>query len=404
MVGPLVIVGASLAGLRAAQAARRAGHDGGLVVIGAEDRLPYNRPPLSKELLHGSQTPERCAFPLGELDLEWRLGVPAVGLDRDEHTVVLADGTDISYRRLIVATGCRARRWPGAGAELAGVHTLRDLDDAVALRADLVPGRRLVIVGAGFIGCEVAASARGLGLDVTLVDIAAYPMVPLGPELGQRWLAMHEAHGVDLRLGVGIAALHGDARVAEVELSDGSRLDADVVLIALGSQLNQEWLEGTGLELNPAVVTDATLTSTVDPDVLAAGDIAACPVALADGQVTRIEHWTTAAEHGQLAGRNALLEPDERAEHTAVPYFWSDQYDIKIQALGCPSRGEHSELLEQSEDCERMVMARVRDGQVVGVVAIGAAKRLVWYRKQLTRPLAQAEIEARLAADAGVLV
>lgn len=400
----LVIVGASLAGLRAAQAARSAGHDGALVVIGAEHHLPYNRPPLSKDVLHGTQTAEQCTFPLGELEVDWRLGVPAAALDRAAHRVVLADGAEVAYDRLIVATGCRARQWHGTGSELSGVHTLRDLDDAAALQAQLLPGRRLLIVGAGFIGCEVAASARGLGLDVTLVDIALHPMPPLGPELGQRWLRMHREHGVDLRLGVGIEALHGDGHLRQAELSDGTRVDADVVLMALGSQLNSEWLEGSGLELNPGVVTDATLTTTADPDVLAAGDIAACPVALADGEPTRIEHWTTAAEHGHLAGRNALLEPGDRVAHLTTPYFWSDQYGVKIQVAGCPPRGDRTELLEQSEDGERLVAARVREDDVVGVVAVNAAKRLAWYRRQLTEPLTLDEIRERMAAAAGALL
>ncbi len=379
----LVVVGASLAGLRAAQAARAAGHDGGLVVIGQERHLPYTRPPLSKELLHGTQNREQTAFPLAELDVEWRLGVPAVGLNRSDRQVTLADGHQVSYDRLIVATGCRARQWSGPGSELTGVHTLRDLEDALALQAALKPGKRLLIIGAGFIGCEVAASARKLGVEVTLVDIAAHPLLPLGPELGDRWLQMHRGHGVDVRLGVGLAALHGAVHVEWAQLSDGSRVDADAVLIALGSVLNTEWLTDSALELDPAVVTDATLTTTIDPDVLAAGDIAACPVPLAGGVPMRIEHWTTAAEHGQLAGRNALLDPSERMAHATPPYFWSDQYDTKIQAIGCPSCGERTELLEQSPEGDRFVTAYVHEQHVVGVVAVNAAKRLAWYRRQL---------------------
>ena len=405
----LVVVGASLAGLRAAQAARAAGHDGGLVLIGREPRLPYTRPPLSKELLQGTQEIEQVAFQLGDLEVEWRLGVPATRLDRPRHRVVLGDGTEVDYERLILATGCRARPWQGPGADLRGVHTLRELEDSVALRETLLASRRLLIVGAGFIGCEVAASARALGLDVTLIDIAEHPLPPFGPQLGELWQRMHSDHGVALRMGVGLNALHGDDRsdgaVRRADLGDGSEIEVDAVLLALGSILNTEWLANAGLELNPAVVCDTTLTTTRDPDILAAGDIAAVPIALAGGEPYRVEHWTTAAEHGQLAGRNALLPPEERQPHSAPPYFWSDQYDAKIQAIGCPALAERIELLEQSPERDRFVAACVRGERVVGFVAVGAARRLAWYRRQLTDSAVPTmdEIRLRLADEESVL-
>ncbi|MDE3133182.1 MAG: FAD-dependent oxidoreductase [Acidobacteriota bacterium] len=396
----LVIVGASLAGLRAAQAARTAGHDGGIVMIGQEPHLPYTRPPLSKELLQGTQEIEDSALQVGELDVEWRLGVPAAALDRARRRVLLADGSETPYDRVILATGSRARMWDVPGEDLAGVHTLRELEDAVALRTALSRARHLLIVGAGFIGCEVAASARTLGVGVTLVDIAAHPLLPFGPELGERWARMHRGRGVDLRLGVGIAALHGaDGRVEHAELTDGTTLEVDTVLLALGSVLNTDWLAASGLELNPAVVCDATLTSVSDPDVLAAGDIAAVPLALADGAPLRVEHWTTAAEHGQLAGRNALLDPSDRARHATPPYFWSDQYGSKIQALGCPALAERVELLEQSPEDDRFVAACVSGEQMIGIVAMNAARRLPWYRRQLTAPQPLAEVKRALAEE-----
>ncbi|MGH3050356.1 MAG: NAD(P)/FAD-dependent oxidoreductase [Gaiellaceae bacterium] len=396
----LVIVGASLAGLRAAQAARSAGHDGGIVMIGQEPHLPYTRPPLSKELLQGTQEIEDSALQVGELDVEWRLGTPATGLDRARHRVQLADGSEAAYDRLIAATGSRARSWDGPGGELAGVHTLRELEDAVALRTALSRARHLLIVGAGFIGCEVAASARTLGVEVTLVDIAPHPLLPFGPELGERWARMHRDRGVDLRLGVGLARLNGaDGRVEHAELTDGTRLNVDTVLLALGSVLNTDWLAASGLELDPAVVCDATLTSVSDPDVLAAGDIAAVPLALADGTPLRVEHWTTAAEHGQLAGRNALLDLADRASHATPPYFWSDQYGSKIQALGCPALAERIELLEQSPEDDRFVAACVAGEHMIGIVAMNAARRLPWYRRQLTAPQPLAEVKQALAQE-----
>lgn len=399
----LVIVGASLAGLRTAQAARAAGHDGGIVLVGQEPHLPYTRPPLSKELLQGTQEIEDSALQVGALDVEWRLGVPATGLDRAHRRVRLADGTDVDYERLIIATGCRARPWDGPGTRLAGVHSLRTLEDAVELRAALASAHRLLIVGAGFIGCEVAASARALGVEVTLLDVAAHPLLPFGPQLGERWENMHRQRGVDVRLGVGLAALRGRRRVEEAELSDGTVLEADTVLLALGSVLNTEWLTDSGLELDPAVVCDETLTTTQDPDILAAGDIAAVPVALAGGVALRVEHWTTAAEHGQLAGRNALLAPTERGQHRALPYFWSDQYGSKIQALGCPALADRTELLEQTPEGDRFVAACVRGERVIGVVGMNAARRLPWYRRQLAEPPTLAQLKTALAAESSTL-
>jgi NADPH-dependent 2,4-dienoyl-CoA reductase/sulfur reductase-like enzyme len=394
----LVVVGASLAGLRAAQAARAAGFAGELVVIGDEPHLPYTRPPLSKELLCGLQTPEQCALPHGSLDVQWRLGAAAVSLDRASKTVHLADGDHVAYDRLVIATGCRARRWPGPALE--GALTLRDLDDAVTLQARLEPGTRLLIIGAGFIGCEVAASARKRGVEVTIVDIAGQPMLPLGPELGARCARLHEDHGVDLRLGTGVAG----SRARRVELTDGTQLEADTVLLALGALPNTEWLGGSGVSLDPGVVCDATLPSVDDPDVLAAGDLVAWPHPLAGGERVRIEHWTTAAEHGQLAGRNALLEPAERKAHDAPPYFWSDQYEVKIQAVGFPNRAERIEILELSPEGERLVAVGASDGQLVGVVAFNAAKRLAWYRRQLAGgPVDIDHIREAVRADPGAL-
>lgn len=387
----LVIVGASLAGLRAAQAARAAGFDGELVVVGDEAHLPYTRPPLSKELLAGAQTPEDCAFPSQAVEAEWRLGVAASGLDRARRVVRLADGDEVPYDRVIVATGCRARQWPGA----EGVHTLRSLDDALALKRALAERPRVAIVGGGFIGCEVAATARKQGLEVTVIDIAPYPMVPLGPELGARCADMHREHGVDLRLGAGVRALQG----TRLELTDGTRIDADLVVMALGAVPNSEWLDGSGLELDPGLACDATLTARGDENVLGAGDVISWPHALADGEQVHVEHWTTAAEHGQLAGRNALLPVSERAAHELPPYFWSDQYDVKIQAVGFPARADRLEILESTPAGDRFVAAGARDGRLVGVVAFNAAKRLGWYRRQLPARPSFEHIRSVVAAD-----
>jgi NADPH-dependent 2,4-dienoyl-CoA reductase/sulfur reductase-like enzyme len=399
----LVIVGASLSGLRAAQAARKAGFDGDVVMVGDESHLPYTRPPLSKEVLAGEHTVDKAHLPCDELDVEWRLGAPAASLDRERRTVVLSDGYEVAYDRLIAATGSRARSWPGPGAELDGVHVLRGLDDAIALRAAFDNQPRVAVVGAGFIGCEVAQTARKLGLEVTLIDIAATPMLPLGATLGGWCADLHRGNGVDVRLGTGVAALVGDGQVEAVQLADGERVEADVVVVGLGAAPNTEWLAGTGLELDPGLVCDATLTAVGDPDVLGAGDIVSWPHPMADGEAIRIEHWTVAAEQGQLAGRNALLEPVERRPYDAPPYFWSDQYDVKIQSLGLPGRAEHLELIESSPDGARRVYGAERDGRLIGVIAINAARRLGAYRMALADPPAFEALRASIADDPAAL-
>lgn len=375
----VVIVGASLAGLRAAQAVRSAGHTGTLVVVGDEAHLPYTRPPLSKQLLAGEQEHADCAFPGADgVDCEWRLGAAATGLDREGKVLALADGETINYDRLIVATGARARTWPD---QLDGVHTLRGVEDALALRAALdARPSRIAIVGAGFVGCEVAATARRAGVEVTLIDVAPQPLLPLGPELGARAAQLHREHGVDLRLGEGVAAV--DA--AGVTLAGGDRVDAEVVLVALGAIPNTDWLRDSGLALDArgGILCDGTLTSVNDDDVLAAGDVVSWPHPLAGGDVVRVEHWTVAAEHGALAGRNVMANAGERSGHVAPPYFWSDQYDIKIQAVGFPARAATLEIVE--EDGPRLIAeARDASGRLVGAIAFNNAKKLAAYRRQL---------------------
>ena len=401
MAGGLVIVGASLAGLRAAQAARAAGYEGELTIVGAERHRPYTRPPLSKDLLAGIDDVDACMFPADEVDVTWRLGERATALDTTAKRVDLEGDESIEYHRLILATGCRARPWSGPGKELGGLHTLRDLDDALALQRALAPKPKLAVIGAGFIGCEVAASARKLGIDVTLVDIAPLPMPGLGETLGARCADMHREYGVDLRLGTGIAALHGDAggRLAEVELSDGSRVEAQVAVIALGAIPNTEWLEGSGLTLEPGVLCDATLTARGADDVFAAGDIAAWPHPLAPDAPIRIEHWTNAAEQGTLAGRNAVAGAAERKEHTSVPSFWSDQYDVKIQAVGLPRLAERVHMAEAAPDGDRFVAVGERDGTVIAAYGWNGARRLPLYRRHIAAGASADEVLAAVRED-----
>ena len=401
MAGGLVIVGASLAGMRAAQAARNAGYEGELTVIGEEQHMPYTRPPLSKDLLAGIDDVESTHFPAAGLEVTWRLGERATQLDTAAKRVALEGGEHVDYDQVILATGCRARPWTGPGAELEGLHTLRHLDDALDLQRALAPKPKLAIVGAGFIGCEVAASARKLGIDVTLVDIAPLPMPALGETIGARCADMHREHGVDLRLGTGIAALHGDSdgRVEALELSDGTRIEAQVVVIALGAIPNTEWLEGSGLTLQPGVLCDGTLEAVGAEDVFAAGDIAAWPHPLAPDAPTRIEHWTNAAEQGPLAGRNAVSDPAERKAHTSVPMFWSDQYDVKIQAVGLPALAERVHMAEVAPEGDRFVAVGERDGKVIAAYAFNGARRLPVYRRHVAETAPIADVLAAAAAD-----
>jgi len=379
----IVIAGAGLAGLRAAQAARGAGHEGEIVLVGDEPHPPYTRPPLSKELLKGEQATGQTAFPgLDVLEAELRLGATVTGVNPESHTVTLGDGTTLGYGRLILATGARARALPIAGA----ADTLRTLDDAARLSGALAQTDRLAIIGAGFIGCEVAASARHRGIEVDLIDIAPHPLLPLGPELGGRVAEIHRAHGVTLHLGVGIARVDADG----VQLADGTTIPAGLVLSAVGATPNTDFLAGGAIDLAPdgGVVCDATLTSASDPDVLVAGDIACWPHPGAGGERVRVEHWTTAAEHGRLAGANATRDPGERVAHVAPPYFWSDQYELKIQSVGFPALATRIEIVEQTAphppDTPRLVAEAIGpDGELVGAVAFNHARRLAEYRRRL---------------------
>jgi NADPH-dependent 2,4-dienoyl-CoA reductase/sulfur reductase-like enzyme len=393
---PIVIVGASLAGMRAAKAMRAAGEEGPIVVVGDEAHLPYTRPPLSKGLLEGSETPESTDLGGADLDVEWRLGERVDQVDSIGHEVVLADGERVPYRRLLVATGSRPRHWPGPGADLEGLVTLRTLDDALALRERFDQGPRVAAIGAGFIGCEVAATARALGLDVTVIDIADRPMTAFGPDIGAWVASLHRSHGVDLRLGTGVSAVEGDGRVEAIVLDDGSRVETDVAVVALGAVPETGLLEGSGLALGPGLRCDATLTSVSDPDVLAAGDVASWPHPLADGDQLRVEHWANAVEGGRVAGRNMLLEPEKRRPHDALPSMWSDQYGLRIQVAGLPSGSDSSHVLEVEPDGDRRVVACSRSGRVSAAIAVAAPRRLGWYRQHVERGSSLHEVRAAL--------
>ncbi len=378
----IVVVGASLAGLRAVETLRGDGYDGRLVLIGAEAHLPYDRPPLSKELLRGEWGEERLALrrrDYAELELDLRLGRRATALDAKARQVALDDGTRVGWDGLLIATGAAPRPLPGA-KPLEGVHLLRTLDDALALRADLeaTPGR-VVVVGAGFIGSEVAASCRQRGLEVTLVEPLPAPMERgLGREMGGLMADVHRDQGVDLRLETGVDGLHGGARVEGVQLSDGTRLDADVVVVGIGVTPVTDWLESSGLELDDGVVCDATCATGI-PGIVAAGDVARWhhPVY---GRAIRIEHWTNAVEQGVAAAKRLL---GSAAPFAAIPLFWSDQYDCKIQLAGLPELDGASRVVHGSLEARKFVRLYEKGGRLYAALGFNQARRMVGYRRMI---------------------
>ena len=399
-MAPVVILGAGMAGLRTAEALRRNGYDGELVVVGEEPHLPYNRPPLSKEVLADQVSHDVVAFPMrSAIDtVEWILGHRAVGLDAVDRVVHLDDGQRITCDGVVIATGLRPRRLPIDAPPpdaSAGRHVLRTLDDAAALRAELGPGVRVVVLGAGFIGCEVAATARKLGCEVTSVAIDPYPMVrPLGELIGAEMQRRHEAHGVRFRLGVGVTGFTGSDRVTGVELSDGEVVPADVVVEAISSHCNTEWLESSGLDVSDGVLTDGLLRACT-PDgspvdgVHAVGDLARFANPLFDEVPRRVEHWNIPTETGKRTGAalaahlgGAGYESLADSPFAPMPAFWSDQYDLRIQSYGMLGRADDQRLLEGSLDGE-FVMGYFLGTDLVGVVGVGMLPQTNAYRAEI---------------------
>ncbi|MFE2061256.1 NAD(P)/FAD-dependent oxidoreductase [Streptomyces sp. NPDC059467] len=365
----IVVVGASAAGLAAAETLRREGYDGTLTLVGDEPHVPYDRPPLSKQVLSAEWAPDRVVLraptELGALELELRLGVAACGLDVADRTVRLADGSEVPYDGLIVATGVRPRRLPGEGA-----HVLRTLDDALTLRERIGPGQRLVVVGAGFLGAEAAAVAWRLGAQVTLLEPAPVPLAhAVGEEVGRALSRAHRERGVDLRTGVTVTEVTEEG----VRLAGGEEIAADEVLVAIGSLPNTEWLTDSGLSVGDGVVCDEYCEAA--RDVYAAGDVARWHNPLF-GVSMRIEHRTNAAEQGMAAARN-LLNPGARKAFAPVPYFWSDQYEMKIQAYGYLRGHEEVRVVEGELEEGRFVAAYRTGERLSGVLAVGMPPKVL---------------------------
>ncbi|KFE72082.1 FAD-dependent oxidoreductase [Hyalangium minutum] len=390
--GRIVIVGASLAGLRAAVALRTEGFAGSLTLIGDEAYAPYDRPPLSKEILTGWVQAERTMLPLRDtLDADWRLGVRAVGLDLAGKQVLLANGQTVEFDRLLIATGTRARPWPNeAEASLEGVEVLRTLGDAAQLQRRFAakPGRVLVI-GAGFVGSEVASACRELGLPVTVVERGAAPLVGvLGGVLGAVAADLQRDHGVDLRCGVTVTKLEGDAsgRLRRAHLSDGSTLEVDIAVVALGAIRNVEWLRGSGLAATRWGVSCDTgcrafdINGLVTDDVFVAGDVARFPHPLCDYQFLSLEHWGNALAQGEIAGHNMISAETDRWPHLAMPTFWSAQFGTHIKAVGVPTFADQLVITQGSLAERRFVAVYGYRGRITAAVAFDQAKWLEFYQ------------------------
>ncbi|MFG2499226.1 NAD(P)/FAD-dependent oxidoreductase [Streptomyces sp. NPDC048441] len=412
----ITVVGASLAGLYAARELRAQGFDGRLVIIGDEPHPPYDRPPLSKDFLTGKADEDQLALSDGEetaeIAAEWLLGVRARGLDPRARTVVLEDGRTVASDGVVIATGASARRLPGP--PLAGVHTLRTLDDARALRAELTIGPlRVVVIGGGFIGAETASSCVALGHDVTVVEAAPLPLLPqLGADMAAVCAGLHKRGGTELLTGTGVAALHGGATgvpgnkditgdttapitgVTAVELSDGRMIPADVVVVGIGAAPNTGWLAGSTLALADGVLCDDGCVTSL-PHVVAVGDVARVGA-------TRAEHWTSATEQPRVAVRNLL------AGHTVetvrpLPYFWSDQYGSRIQFAGRRHVDDTVRILEGAPDDGSFLAAYEREGRTTAVLAIDRPRPFMRKRRELKADAAEpTAVPAPAGVPAGV--
>jgi 3-phenylpropionate/trans-cinnamate dioxygenase ferredoxin reductase component len=374
----IVIVGGGLAAARTAEQLRRAEYTGPVTIVSDEGHLPYDRPPLSKEVLR-KEVDDVVLKPrefYDEKDITLRLGAAATSLDTAAQTLTLDDGTVLGYDELVIATGLVPRRIP-AFPELEGIRVLRSYDESVALREHASAAKHAVVVGAGFIGCEVAASLRSLGVDVVLVEPQPTPLASvLGEQIGELVARLHRDEGVDVRTGISVAEVRGDARVETVVLTDGTELPTDLVVVGIGSRPATEWLAGSGVEVDNGVICDEA-GRTSAPNVWALGDVASWRDAT--GHQARVEHWSNVADQARVVVPALLGQ--EVPSVTVVPYFWSDQYDVKIQCLGEPEATDTVHLVE--DDGRKFLAYYERDGVVVGVVGGGMPGKVMKARGKI---------------------
>jgi 3-phenylpropionate/trans-cinnamate dioxygenase ferredoxin reductase component len=385
----IVVVGASLAGLRAAESLRHGGHDGPITVVGAEQQFPYDRPPLSKQVLTGKAQPEATSLRFDDgLEVEWLLGRSATGIDTQAQTVQLDGDEELPYDSLVIATGAHPRQLPGIPAS-DGIHYLRTLDDALALRSDLIRSERTVVVGAGFIGLEVACSAQSMGVAVTVLEALPVPLErAIGAEMGSQIAAWHRSKGLDVQVGVGVDGIEhdGTGRPRGVRLTGGALIPADTVVIGVGVAPVTGWLEGSGIDLADGVMCDERLRvlSGGRPlgNVVAAGDVARW-VHPTYGEAVRVEHWTNATEQGEAVAET-LLRGDEAEPYAPTPYFWSDQHGLKLQFVGRTTPGDEIQVVEGSLEEDRFLIAYGRSGAVVAALGMRRPAHVMALQREIT--------------------
>ncbi|WP_370184803.1 NAD(P)/FAD-dependent oxidoreductase [Rhodococcus wratislaviensis] len=388
ITAPVLVVGASMGGLRFVENLRSRGFDGPIEIVGDEVHAPYNRPPLSKDVLHTATTIDELTFRrrASTRHETWRLGERVRQVRIADHVAVLDSGKELRYTALAVATGLRPRTLETPGPT-KGRFVLRTYDDAVALKTRLTPGIRVVVIGAGFIGCEVACAAIRNGCTVTIVAPEAAPMIrPLGSVLATETLRHHESAGVQFRLGSGVREFAGSRRVEEVVLSNGTVIDADIVVEAVGSIPNVEWLDGNELDLSDGVLCDHWMRVEGLPDVVAIGDVARFPNLRFDDIPRRVEHWSMPTETARRAAEGLAThlagQPLPASPFTPLPHFWSDQYGYRVQGFGTLSLAEQTSVLE-SDSSGSLVVGYFKADRLVGVAGIHPRKdahKLLKYR------------------------
>jgi 3-phenylpropionate/trans-cinnamate dioxygenase ferredoxin reductase component len=400
--GAMVIIGAGQCGARTAQALRNNGWEGEITLLGNEGIAPYDRPPLSKAVLLGQRSAEQCAlydeafYRDNRIDL--RVDAPVTAIDRAERRVLLGEGRSVSYRRLLIATGAEPRRLTVPGATLPGVHVLRTLPHALSIVEELAPGQRIAIIGAGFIGLEIAATAIARGCKVVVIEAAARALMRAVPEVVAGYLVeRHRQMGVEVRFATQVERILGSARVSGLALSDGTKLECDAVVVGIGVTPRTELAEAAGIDVADGIAVDDTLR-TNDPYIFAAGDVCSFPHRLFRRRI-RLECWRNAEDHAKVVARN-MLEYGET--YSAVPWFWSDQYDMTIQIAGMPAFGTDS-VTRETGSVSKVFFALDRDGVLVGASGVGKVAEIAREVRVAQELIARrARVEPALLADGSV--